>query len=236
MIRSRVGGIAVVLAALVTNVAAAQVEETAAPAPAAYDKDRAHGYVGFGLVISSSQFSQPLTADVEASGGGLVGRFAGYSSKVNPSLDIGFTGQVALMSRTFDNTDEETGDFLLELDGGMRLSDLLYLSLGYTSQATGYKDADITETYTVVPIGVGILKTSEAGYMLLQLRLGGGNLSNDQNNDTDGVKYGGLRAVLQHSFGSSVQFMVALGLDRYTPRKNVADDYVRLDFGLGFGL
>lgn len=242
MIRNLLGGIGALCAALVTGAAGAQdpsapmAQPEAAVAPA-YDKDHAHAYVGFGLSIASSRFSEPLANDIEASGGGLVAHGAGHSSKVNPSLDIGFTGQVALMSRTFeDNIDEETGDFLIEVDGGMRLSDLFYVSLGYTTQAIGYKNANLTETYGVIPVGAGILMTRESGYTLVQLRLGGGNLTNDQNNDADSVKYGGIRAVCQQGFGSGVQFMVALGLDRYTPRKNVADDYIRLDFGLGFGL
>lgn len=120
---------------------------------------------------------------------------AAHSAKVNPSLDIGFTGQVALMSRTFDGTDEEVGDALVELDGGIRVAELFYFTLGYTTQTTAYETPDLATTYTVVPVGAGLYKTTESGYFLLQVRVGGGRLSNDQN-----------------------------------------DDFVRFEFGLGFGL
>jgi hypothetical protein len=205
-------------------------------APAVYDKDRAHAYAGFGLVAASSSASALLVPDQDAEGGGLLARGAAHSAKVNPSLDIGFTGQVALMSRTFDGTDEEVGDALVELDGGIRVAELFYFTLGYTTQTTAYETPDLATTYTVVPVGAGLYRTTESGYYLLQVRVGGGRLSNDQNDDTEGVTYGGVRAVLQQGFGSKLQFLLGLGLDRYDLGDYENDDFVRLEFGLGFGL
>ena len=204
--------------------------------PAAYDKDRAHAWAGLGLIAASSSASALFVPDQDAEGGGLVARGAAHSAKVNPSLDIGFTGQVALMSRTFDGTDEEVGDALVELDGGIRVAELFYFTLGFTTQTTTYETPDLATTYTVVPIGAGLYRTTESGYFLLQLRVGGGRLSNDQNDDTEGVKYGGVRAVLQQGFGSKLQFLLGLGLDRYDLGDYENDDFVRLEFGLGFGL
>lgn len=230
-------GVLVILACLAFPGASAAEDEAATPAePASYDKDRAHAYLGLGLVAASSRYSQLFVPDTEASGGGLSVHGAAHSGKVNPLLDIAFTGQVALMSREFDASNEEVGDFLYEIDGGMRISELFYVSLGGMSQTTAHENPDIAFTYGVIPIGVGVLRTSESGYILAQLKVGAGRLSNDQNDDTESVKYGGVRAVMQHGFGSGVQFMLGLGLDRYDLGSYQNDDFVRLEFGLGFGL
>ena len=211
---------------------AARTEEAAAS-----KNEKAHAYLSFGLVAANSSFSSPLIGDVDASGGGLGLHGAAHSGKVNPSLDIGFSGQVALMSRTFDDTDVDVADVLYEIDGGLRFSNLFYLTLGYSTQVTAYENPDLVTTYNIVPVGLGVLKTSESGYLLAQLRAGGGRLSNDQNDDTESVGYLGLRAVVQHGFGSGVQFMLGLGLDRYDlGDANQTDDFVRLEAGIGFGI
>jgi hypothetical protein len=222
--------------------APATAEETAAAeapaqdAPAAYDKDRAHGYLSLGLIAASSTTETPV-GDAEASGGGIGVQGAGHSSKVNPSLDIAFRGLIAIMGREFDDTNAEVGDVMYEVDGGIRLADLFLLTLGYSTQVTAYENPDIATTYNVIPVGIGILRTRESGYVLAQLRFGGGRLGNDQNDDTEGVRYAGIRGVVQHGFGSSLQFMLGLGLDRYElDDSDAAEDFVRLEFGLGFGI
>jgi len=212
-------------------------EEAAQPEVAAtVGGEKAQAYLGLGLVAASSRYSQLFVPDDEASGGGLAVHGAAHSGKVNPSLDIGFSGQVALMSREFDTSSEEVGDFLYEIDGGLRISDLFYVSLGGMSQSTAHENPDVVMTYGVIPLSAGILHTNESGYVLAQLRVGAGRLSNDQNDDTESVKYAGLRAIVQHGFGSGVQFMLGLGLDRYDLGSYQNDDFVRLEFGLGFGL
>lgn len=228
------------LAALVFAAGACAQEPQGSGGPAAsapaFDRGEARGYLGFGLVFVGHTLSTPF-GDGDSSGGGIGGRGAGHSARVNPSLDIAFTGQVAIMGRTADETDEELADFMYEVDGGLRISDLLYLSLGYTAQATAYDQADLTTTYSVVSIGAGALHTTDRGYALAQLRVGGGNLTNDQDNERESVGYIGLRAAWQRGAADGVQYMIGLGWDRYDIDDfDFQDDFLRLDFGLGFGL
>jgi hypothetical protein len=206
-------------------------------APATFDEDAAHGYLSLGLVAAGSTLSSPPFPDIDASGGGIAVHGVAHSAQVNPSLDIAFSGQFALMSREFDGSGSEVADALYEIDGGLRLSDLLYVSLGYSSQAMAFDNADVVLNYAVVPVGVALLSTGESGYVLAQLRAGGGRLSNDQNDDTESVGYLGLRAAVQRGFGSSVQFMLGLGWDRYDFSDiDQTEDFLRLELGLGFGL
>lgn len=213
-----------------------EAPEAAPPAPDAFDEDAAHGYLSLGLVAASSTLSSPPFPDIDASGGGIAVHGVAHSAQVNPSLDIAFSGQFALMSREFDGG-SEVADALYEIDGGLRLSDLFYVSLGYSSQATAFDTPDVVLSYDVVPIGVGLLSTGESGYVLAQLKVGGGRLGNDQNDDTERVGYLGLRAAFQRGFGSSVQFMLGLGWDRYDFSDiDQTEDFLRLELGLGFGL
>lgn len=227
----------VVLAAGVALAGLAFAAEPEPPAPGAFDEDAAHGYFSLGLVAASSTLSSPLFPDIDASGGGVAVHGVAHSGQVNPSLDIAFSGQVALTSREYDGGGPEVADVLYEIDGGLRLSDLFYLSLGYTTQATAFDNPDIVLTYNVVPVGIGLLSTRESGYMLAQLRVGGGRISNDQNDDTDSVGYLGVRAAFQRGFGSGLQFMLGLGWDRYEVRDfDETEEFLRLELGLGFGL
>lgn len=215
--------------------AAADAAAPAAPA-SGYDPGRAQGYLGFGLVLVSHTLSTPF-GDGDSSGAGIGGHGAGHSARISPSLDIAFSGQVAIMARTAEETDEEFADVMYEVDGGLRINDLLYLTLGYTTQATGYESADLTTTYTIIPIGVGVLRTTDAGYVLAQLRVGGGNITNDQDDSRESVGYVGLRGVFQQGAAGGLQFMLAAGWDRYDIKDlDFQDDFLRLDLGLGFGL
>lgn len=212
-------------------------DEAAAPPPAAFDEDAAHGYFSLGLVAAGSTLSSPLFPDIDASGGGIALHGVVHSAQVNPSLDIAFSGQVALMSREYDGGGPEVADVMYEVDGGVRLSELFYVSLGYTTQATAFDNPDVVLTYNIVPVGVGLLSTTESGYVLAQLRAGGGRLGNDQNDDTESVGYLGVRAAFQRGFGSGVQVMLGLGWDRYeTSDVDETEDFLRLELGLGFGL
>lgn len=214
--------------------AAASGAAADAAAPAATPKSDARGYVAFGLTTSNATQSAPGFPDFDSSGGGLFASGAGHSGKVNPSLDIAFRGEAAIVGREFDGGGE-VADVLVEIDGGIRLGGLLMLTLGYTTMTTAYDSTDIATTLSVIPLGVGVLHTTDAGYVLAQLRVGGGRIGSDQNNDTESVDYFGLRAAVQHGFSEGgVQFMLGLGLDRFE-YAGIEDQFVRLDFGLGFG-
>lgn len=211
-----------------------------APAPAAtapaHDATAAQGYLGFGLVLASHSVSTPA-GDGDSSGGGIVGNGAGHSAPISPSLDIAFTGQVAIMGRTYDQTDEDAADVMYEVNGGLRFSELLYLSLGYTTQSTAYETSEVTSTYNVIPVGVGVLRTTEAGYVLAQVRVGGGSITDDETDDRESVGYVGLRGVFQQGSADGVQFMLGVGWDRYDIKDfDIQDDFLRVDLGLGFGL
>ena len=213
----------------------AAAEEPAA-APTATEGE-ARAYLGFGLIATSGTQSLPGFPDADSGGGGIGANGAGHSRPITPSLDIAFAGQVALMGREFDRGGEETGDVLYEVDGGIRISQIVMLTLGYSTQVTGYDQLDLATSYTVIPIGIGILHTHDKGYVMGQLRLGGGRASNDQNNDTEGLGYVGLRGVLQHGAANGVQFMVGLGLDKYElDDSDLTDEFFRLELGLGFGI
>ena len=222
------------------TVAAAEPEAPATPeapaAPAPAPKNDARGYIGFGLALAGHTV-EISGAEGDSSGGGFVVNGVGHSGKVNPSLDIAFRGEGAIMGREFDASGEEVADVLFEVDGGIRISELFIVTLGYTTQVTAYDNPEVATSYDVIPIGLGLLRTTDAGYLLAQLRLGGGRLSNDQDNATESVGYAGIRLGIQHGFGSGVQFMAALGLDTYeVDDLDLSDEFFRLEFGLGFGL
>jgi hypothetical protein len=231
-------GFTMTAAAAEPEAPAEPAEPTAAPAaePAPAPRNDARGYVGFGLALAGHTLESGL-GEAESSGGGFVVNGVGHSGKINPSLDIAFRGEGAIMGREFDGSGEEVADVLFEVDGGMRISELFMVTLGYTTQVTAYDNPEVATSYDVIPIGLGVLRTTDAGYLLAQLRLGGGRLSNDQDNDTESVGYAGIRLAVQHGFGSGVQFMAALGLDSYEVEDlDLTDEFVRLEFGLGFGL
>lgn len=235
----RTAAVAASLAVIPAPAAAQPAEEpapaAAQPAPAG-EQGGAQGYLGFGLMLVNHTLSTPI-GDGDSSGGGVGGHGAGHSAPISELLDIGFTGQFALMGRTAEETDEEFADFMYEVDGGLRFWSLLYLSLGYTTQSTTYDLADMTTTYSIVPVGIGVLRTTDRGYALAQLRLGGGRITNDQDDSSESVGYVGLRGVLQHGAADGVQYMVGLGWDRYDIKDfDFQDDFLRVDLGLGFGL
>jgi hypothetical protein len=227
--------LAVLLAGLaLATVAGAAEPEAAAETPA--DEGEAQAYLGFGLALIGHTLSTPI-GDLDSGGGGFVINGAGHSRPINPSLDIAFRGELSIAGREFDAGGPQTGDVMFEVDGGMRISRLMLLTLGYTTHVIAYDSPEVAFSYNVIPVGLGILHTTESGYFLAQLRLGGGELSNDQNNATTDVGYAGIRAVIQHGFDSGVQFMLGLGLDTYEmDDTDEEEQFVRLEFGLGFGL
>jgi hypothetical protein len=215
---------------------AAEAPAAEAPAAAAPPEGEAQAYLGFGLAAVSHTLSTPL-GDFDSGGGGFFMNGAGHSRELNPSLDIAFRGELSIAGREFDDGGPETGDVMFEVDGGMRISRMFLLTLGYTTQVIGYETPEVAFTYNVVPIGLGLLRTHESGYFLAQVRVGGGQISNDVDSSTESVGYAGIRAVVQHGFDSGVQFMVGLGLDSYDIEDTGEEEqFFRLEFGLGFGL
>jgi hypothetical protein len=213
-------------------VAAPAPDAAAEPAPG----EQARAYLALGLVAVSNTLSGPL-GDADSSGGGLVLNGALHSRPVNPSLEIALRGAVAITGREFDGGGE-TGDALIEMDGGLRISKLLLLSLGYTTQAVAYDTSpDVVLTYNIYPVGLGVFHATDSGYMIGQVRVGGGQLANDQNDDTESVGYFGLRAVFQRGFGSGAQFMLGVGYDKYdVDDLDQTEEFFRVEAGIGFGL
>lgn len=220
---------------------AAEPQAPAEPAPdaaaqPAAEEGQARAYLALGLVAVSNTLSTPL-GDADSDGGGLVLNGALHSRPINPSLEIALRGAVAVTGREFDGGGK-TGDALVEMDGALRISKMLLLSLGYTTQAVAYDTSpEVVLTYNVYPIGVGVFHATDSGYAIGQVRVGGGRLANDQNDDTEGVSYFGLRGVFQRGFGSGAQFMVGLGYDKYeVDDLDQSEDFFRIEVGLGFGL
>ena len=235
---------AVLVGLAVVACGAARAEEPAPapmPAPASepapvrvWDKDKAQGYGAIGLVATSSTLETPGLPDADAGGAGLTLRGAAHSGKVNPSLDIAFTGEIAGMARTYDDTDVDVADGLYEINGGIRISDLFFASLGIQSQSSAYDN--LTTTYNIVPLGIGLLHTHERGYSLAQLKLGVGAMTNDQSNDRETLGYVGLRGFWQYGAPSGIQFMLGLGLDKYEFKDaGGSERFFRLEAGIGFG-
>jgi hypothetical protein len=212
--------------------------EPEAAAPPAAEEGQARAYLAFGLVAVSNTLSTPL-GDADSSGGGLVLNGALHSRPINPSLEIALRGAIAIAGREFDGGGE-TGDALIEMDGALRISKMLLLSLGYTTQAVAYDTSpEVVLTYNVYPVGLGVFHATDSGYLIGQIRVGGGQLANDQNDDTESVGYFGLRGVFQRGAadGSGPQFMVGLGYDKYeVDDLGQSEDFFRVEVGLGFGL
>jgi hypothetical protein len=219
-------GVPMLLAAVLASAPAA-AQEAAAP-------DN-HGYFGVGLMLSTNTQSSGGGGDVTSRGGGLVLNGAGI---INPGTGIGFglNGSMDLGSRTYDDFDVTDTEFQMAFDGGVVVAELLYLSLGLQFLNQTDDASDVMRTYTVIPFGVGVLTGNEEGYMLAQLRFGGGQLSNDQNNSTEDVGYFGLRLMGQTGTANGLQFMGGLEFDSYDYSDiDFTDNLFRFFFGLGFG-
>lgn len=228
-------GISLAVACLGVPQAWAEEPAQAQPAPA-FSNEKAHGYLSLELIGLKSTISG-FGGDQDASGAGFGVRGAAHSGKISQTLDIGMSGQFQASSRQPEGGGNDIGSGLYEIDGGLRFSDLFYLSLGFHSRGNSQDGSGVTTTYSIIPIGIGVLTTQDAGYVLLQLKGGGGRLTDDDDTFDYDVKYFGARAILQHGYADGVQFMAGLGLDRYKVDDiGVTDKYVSFELGLGFGL
>ena len=207
-----------------------------APVPAIAEEAAAnHGYFGVGLMLSTDTQSSSAFGDVTSRGGGIVLNGAGILSG-GQGIGFGLNGAMDIGSRTYDDADVTDTEFQMAFDGGVVLVDLLYLSLGLQFLNQTDDASDIMRTYTVVPFGVGVLTGNEEGYLLAQLRFGGGQLSNDQDSTTEDFGYFGLRLMGQTGTANGLQFMGGLEFDSYDAADyDYTDNIFRFFFGLGFG-
>lgn len=215
---------AVLFAALVSGPAMA-----AEPA-----KPSNHGYVGVGLQLESQSISTPL-GDGNTTGGGLILNGAGVLP-LNDGVGFGLTGSMGFSSRTDSDTDETVSSGQFGFDGGVVLMDMFYLSLGIQVLNQTPDSTDVVTTYTVVPFGIGMLKGTDTGYLLAQLRFGAGEVSNDLTSDTADLGFFGLRLAGQTGTSGGLQFMGGFEFDAYDISDfDTTDNLFRFFVGLGFG-
>jgi len=194
-----------------------------------------HGYFGVGLMLSTDTQSSSGTGDVTSRGGGLVLNGAGILS-AGQGVGFGLNGAMDIGSRTYDDANVTDTEFQMNFDGGVVLLDMLYLSLGLQFLNQTDDVTDVMRTYTIVPFGVGVLTGNEEGYLLAQLRFGGGQLSNDQDSTTEDFGYFGLRLQGQTGTANGLQFMGGIEFDSYDASNyDYTDNIFRFFFGLGFG-
>lgn len=213
---------------------AADAPESSSEPPAA---GHAHGYISFGLLFQESTQTAPFNGERRAGGAGVFARGLAHSAPVTPSIDIVMSGLVGGLGRKYSDTDEEVGDSLFELDGGMRINDVLYVSGGYTRLISAYRSSNVTFEHNVLLLAAGYLKTHDTGYILLQARGGRGGYTNDYDDESETVAYAGLRVVVHFGFGASQHLLLGMGLDRYEVEDlEQTEDILRAELGLGFGI
>ncbi|MGH7184805.1 MAG: hypothetical protein ACRETF_02415 [Nevskiaceae bacterium] len=220
---------------MVTKAIAAFSLLAAVMAPAATAAEREHhGYGGGGLMLSTSTTDTPL-GDVNTGGAGVAFTGAGLFN-VAPIVGIGVTGGLMFGARADDDSDEDIGEAQVALDGGVVLADIVYLSLGFDVLSFTPESTDVTFSYAVVPLGIGVFKATDSGYLLAQLRFGGGELSDDSTNFTQDVGFFGIRLAGQIGKDNGVQFLGGMELNAYDYKDvDVTDTYFRVFFGVGFG-
>jgi hypothetical protein len=172
-----------------------------------------HGYGGGGLVLTSS--SDDLFGD--SGGGGIILNGAGLFN-VSSAVGIGVDGDLIIGNRGFD--DDLVGDapeVQFSVNGGAVFADILYVSLGVQSLAFTPEefDPEVTFTYTVAALGVGVFKATDNGHLLAQLRFGGGTFADDEDFFDEDVDYVGIRLEGQIGMGGGVQFLGGIHLDTY---------------------
>ena len=193
-----------------------------------------HGYFGVGFQLISENFTSSV-GDATSTGGGLLLNGAGVI-KTGGGIGFGITGDMGFGSRTDSDSSESIGEGLFAFDGGIVVADLLYISLGLGILSQTPDSVDITTTYTVVPLGIGILSASDTGYMLAQLRFGGGQVTTDQTSGSEDLGYFGIRLAGQTGTAHGLQFMGGLEFDTYDASNyDATDNFFRFFFGLGFG-
>jgi hypothetical protein len=192
-----------------------------------------HGYFGAGLMLTSNS-STTAAGDFSSTGGGIVLNGAGVMNA--GTVGFGLVGGLEFGGRTDSDSDESIADAQMQFDGGIVLADLFYVSVGVQFLNMTPESSDVTATYTVVPIGLGVLSADDDGYMLAQIRFGGGEFSNDANSATADLGYFGIRLVGQKGTPDGLQFMGGLEFESYDfTDVDLTDNFFRLFVGVGFG-
>ena len=199
----------------------------------AQDTPENHGYFGAGLLLTTQNATTPA-GDFSSTGGGLVLNGAGVVGA--GSVGFGLVGGMEFGGRTDSDSDESIADVQLHFDGGVVIADLFYVSLGLQMLGQTPESTEVTATYTVVPLGIGMLKAEDDGYVLAQFRFGGGELSNDQTSATEDIAYFGIRLMGQTGAADGLQFMGGMEFESYDYDSiDFTDNYFRLFVGVGFG-
>jgi hypothetical protein len=194
-----------------------------------------HGYFGVGLVLENNTLDDPTLGDVTSRGGGLILNGAGVLG-TGSGIKIGVNGGIGFTSRTLDDYDVTVAEGMFDANGGVIVADLLYLSIGLQVLSQTDDQNDVMVSYTTIPLGIGVMSGSDTGYFLAQLRFGGGQESNDQNNSTEDLGYFGLRLQGQTGTADGLQFMGGMELDSYDFKDfDSTDGFFRIFFGVGFG-
>ena len=198
------------------------------------DRSGNHGYAGAGFMLMSNTMQTPL-GDLNSTGGGLVLNGAAVLD-AGGQMDFGVTGGMDFAGRTDNDSNETISEVGLGFDGGVIIADIVYVSLGLQVLNQTPDSTNVTTTYAVVPLGLGVMHATGEGYWLAQLRFGSGELSNDQDSSTEDIDYFGIRLVGQAGAADGIQFMGGLEFDSYDYTSvNVTDGFFRLFVGLGFG-
>ncbi len=193
-----------------------------------------HGYFGVGLDLISQNAQTPL-GDFNSTGGGLMLNGAGILGTGGP-VGFGITGEMGFGGRTDTDSDTSISEIVFGFDGGVLIGKVFYVSVGLHMLGQTPDTTDVTTTYTVVPLGLGALWGTDSGYVLAQLRFGGGQLSNDQTSDTEDIDYFGLRLAGQTGAADGLQFMGGMEFDTFDATSiDATDNFFRLFFGVGFG-
>ena len=192
-----------------------------------------HGYFGAGLLLTTNNSTTPV-GDFSATGGGIILNGGGVVDA--GTVGFGIVGGLEFGGRTDSDSDESIADAQVQFDAGLIVADLLYVSLGVQALNMTPESTDVTASYTVVPLGIGVLSADDDGYMLAQIRFGGGELSNDANSSTADLTYFGIRLVGQKGTADGLQFMGGLEFESYDLTDfDTTDNFFRLFVGVGFG-
>ena len=204
-----------------------------APGATAAEREH-HGYGGGGIMLSSSTI-EDVTGDLSTGGVGVALTGAGLFN-VAPIVGIGVTGGLRFGNRTVDDTSEDIAEAQFSIDGGVVLADIIYLSLGVDSLGYTPESTDVTISYTVVPLGIGVFKATDSGYLLAQLRFGSGEATEDEFDTSTDLGFFGIRLVGQVGAESGTQFMGGMELNAYDFKDvDATDTYFRIFLGVGFG-
>ena len=200
-------------------------------------KKESHGYGGGGLMLVSNTLDQGVGGGSADSGGGGVFAYGAGLFDVG-AVGIGLNGGIFGGERTYDDVDVDVAEGQFSMDGGVVLFDLLYLTLGVQSYAYTVEDptlGDFTTSYVTVPLGVGVYKATDSGYLLAQVRAGGGTVTYEDDSEED-LGYFAIRFMGQVGAANGVQFLGGLEVESYDLKdSDLQDDYFRIFLGVAFG-